>query len=76
MGRGTDIVMNTVSGCSISPSANDFVQINKAVNEKMVNQAIGWLNPKPNERIADWFSGLGNFTLPIAKLGAEVQAVE
>ena len=76
VGRGTDMVMNTVSGCSISPSANDFVQINKAVNEKMINQAIGWLNPKPNERIADWFSGLGNFTLPIAKLGAEVQAVE
>ncbi|MEC7528332.1 MAG: 23S rRNA (uracil(1939)-C(5))-methyltransferase RlmD, partial [Pseudomonadota bacterium] len=69
VGRGTDMVMNTVSGCSISPSANDFVQINKVVNEKMVNQAIGWLNPKPNERIADWFSGLGNFTLPIAKLG-------
>ena len=76
VGRGTDMVMNTVNGCSISPSANDFIQINKVVNEKMVNQAIGWLNPKPNERIADWFSGLGNFTLPIAKLGAEVQAVE
>ena len=76
VGRGTDMVMNTVNGCSISPSANDFIQINKVVNEKMVNQAIGWLNPKPNERIADWFSGLGNFTLPIAKLGAKVQAVE
>ena len=76
VGRGTDMVMNTVNACSISPSANDFIQINKVVNEKMVNQAIGWLNPKPNERIADWFSGLGNFTLPIAKLGAKVQAVE
>ena len=76
VGRGTDMVMNTVNGCSISPSANDFIQINKVVNEKMVNQAIGWLNPKPNERIADWLSGLGNFTLPIAKLGAKVQAVE
>ena len=76
VGRGTDMVMNTVNGCSISPSANDFIQINKVVNEKMVNQAIGWLNPKPSERIADWFSGLGNFTLPIAKLGAKVQAVE
>ena len=76
VGRGTDMVMNTVNGCSISPSANDFIQINRVVNEKMVNQAIGWLNPKPSERIADWFSGLGNFTLPIAKLGAKVQAVE
>nr|NKX69783.1 23S rRNA (uracil(1939)-C(5))-methyltransferase RlmD [Alteromonadaceae bacterium A_SAG7] len=32
VGRGTDMVMNTVSGCSISPSANDFIQINKVVN--------------------------------------------
>lgn len=76
VGRDNDMVMNTVNGCSISPSANDFIQINKVVNEKMINQAIAWLNPKPNERIADWFSGLGNFTLPIAKLGAKVQAVE
>jgi len=31
---------------------------------------------KPQERIADWFSGLGNFTFSIAKRGAFVQAVE
>ncbi|HAA99760.1 MAG TPA: 23S rRNA (uracil(1939)-C(5))-methyltransferase RlmD, partial [Alteromonas macleodii] len=36
VGRGIDMVMNTVNGCSISPSANDFIQINKVVNEKMV----------------------------------------
>lgn len=76
VGRGTDIIMGTINGCSISPSANDFIQINKVVNEKMINQAMDWLNPLPNERIADWFSGLGNFTLPIAKSGARVQAVE
>jgi len=76
VGRGTDMVINTINDCSISPSANDFIQINKVVNEKMIKQAIGWLNPQPNDRIADWFSGLGNFTLPIAKSGARVQAVE
>jgi len=76
LGEAQGLIMHTVDGCSISPSANDFIQINKVVNEKMVNQAIGWLNPKPNERIADWFSGLGNFTLPIAKKGALVQAIE
>ncbi len=42
----------------------------------MINQALVWLDPRPNERIADWFSGLGNFTLPIAKKGALVQAIE
>ena len=76
VGHGTDLVMSTINNCSISPSANDFIQINKVVNEKMINQAMDWLNPLPNERIADWFSGLGNFTLPIAKSGARVQAIE
>lgn len=76
VGKHTDIVMKTVNGCSISPSANDFIQINKVVNEKMINQAIDWLSPQPDERVADWFSGLGNFTLPIAKRGAKVQAIE
>ncbi|MBT3133717.1 23S rRNA (uracil(1939)-C(5))-methyltransferase RlmD [Alteromonas sp. ALT199] len=76
VGHGTDLVMSTINDCSISPSANDFIQINKVVNEKMINQAMNWLNPLPYELIADWFSGLGNFTLPIAKSGAIVQAVE
>lgn len=74
--HGSAMVMHTVEGCSISPSANDFIQINKVVNEKMINQALRWLDLRADERIADWFSGLGNFTLPIAKSGAQVQAVE
>jgi len=76
VGKAQGLIMHTVDGCSISPSANDFIQINKVVNEKMINQALVWLDPRPNERIADWFSGLGNFTLPIAKKGALVQAIE
>ena len=58
------------------PGPNDFVQVNPLVNQKMIHQALAWLSPQPHERIADWFCGLGNFTLPIAKSGAEVQAVE
>jgi len=34
------------------------------------------LDPRPGERIADLFCGLGNFSLPIAKLGATVVGVE
>ena len=33
-------------------------------------------DPRPGERIADLFCGLGNFSLPIARLGAEVVGVE
>jgi 23S rRNA (uracil1939-C5)-methyltransferase len=34
------------------------------------------LDPRPEERIADFFCGLGNFTLPIARSGAQVLGIE
>ena len=34
------------------------------------------LEPRPRERIADLFCGLGNFSLPIARLGADVIGFE
>ncbi len=55
---------------------NDFTQVNHAVNRVMVRRALRLLDPKPGERIADMFCGLGNFTLPIARSGAAVVGVE
>lgn len=54
----------------------DFTQVNHAVNRMLVRRAIGLLDPRPGERIADYFCGLGNFTLPIARSGAQVLGVE
>ncbi|WP_334027811.1 23S rRNA (uracil(1939)-C(5))-methyltransferase RlmD [Alteromonas sp. P256] len=70
------LTMSSFDEFTLSPAPNDFVQVNKSVNTQMIEQALSWLAPKPQERIADWFSGLGNFTLSIAKRGAIVQAVE
>lgn len=70
------LVINSYDGYTLSPAPNDFVQVNNQVNNKMIEQALAWLDPQPHERIADWFSGLGNFTLSLAKRGATVQAVE
>lgn len=54
----------------------DFVQVNEAVNQAMIEQALAWLAPRPGERILDLFCGLGNFALPIARMGAQVVGVE
>jgi 23S rRNA (uracil1939-C5)-methyltransferase len=54
----------------------DFVQVNAAVNEAMVAQALDWMNPQPDERVLDLFCGLGNFALPLARQVREVVAVE
>jgi len=54
----------------------DFTQVNHAVNRALVSRAVGLLDPQPGERIADLFCGLGNFSLPIARRGAEVVGFE
>jgi len=54
----------------------DFTQVNHAINAVLVNRAVGLLDPQPNERIADLFCGLGNFTLPIATRAREVVGIE
>jgi 23S rRNA (uracil1939-C5)-methyltransferase len=54
----------------------DFVQINSDVSQQMVRQALQWLAPQPDAKVLELFAGLGNFTLPLAALGAQVTAVE
>src|SRR3989338_6374497 len=54
----------------------EFTQVNSALNRVMVHRAIRLLDPQPGERIADFFCGLGNFTLPIARRGAQVLGIE
>jgi 23S rRNA (uracil1939-C5)-methyltransferase len=54
----------------------DFIQVNAELNRAMVGNALKHLAPQPGESILDLFSGLGNFTLPLARSGAEVTAVE
>ena len=54
----------------------DFTQVNTAINRALVSRAMRLLQPQAGEHIADLFCGLGNFTLPIARSGAEVIGIE
>lgn len=54
----------------------EFTQVNSEMNRLMVSRAMRMLDPHANERIADFFCGLGNFTLPIARSGAQVLGIE
>jgi 23S rRNA (uracil1939-C5)-methyltransferase len=54
----------------------DFTQVNHQMNRVLIRRALELLALQPGERVADLFCGLGNFTLPIARQGAEVIGME
>lgn len=54
----------------------DFIQINAALNERMVEHAIQLLQPSADESVLDLFCGLGNFSLPLARRSRHVVGVE
>lgn len=54
----------------------DFTQVNPHINRVLVSRALRLLEVGKDERVIDWFCGLGNFTLPIATQAREVLGVE
>lgn len=63
-------------GVRIGFLPTDFTQVNHAINASLVRRAMGLLDPEPGELIYDLFCGLGNFSLPMARLGARVVGYE
>jgi 23S rRNA (uracil1939-C5)-methyltransferase len=54
----------------------DFTQVNAAINRVLVSRALGLLQVQRDERVIDWFCGLGNFSLPLATQAARVLGIE
>jgi 23S rRNA (uracil1939-C5)-methyltransferase len=63
-------------GVRVPFGPSEFTQVNPYINRALVTRAMRLLAPRPGERIADLFCGIGNFSLPMAALGAEVLGVE
>ncbi len=64
------------TGNKIDFLPTDFIQVNQAVNQAMVKQAVEWLAITKTDRILDLFCGLGNFSLALAQQAQSVVGVE
>ncbi len=63
-------------GVTMPFKPTDFTQVNPFINQVLVSQALSLLQARRDERVIDWFCGLGNFTLPIAAQAGEVLGIE
>lgn len=54
----------------------DFTQVNHRINEILVRLAVRLLEPEAGERLVDFFCGLGNFSLALARRGGSVLGIE
>ncbi|GER17366.1 23S rRNA (uracil(1939)-C(5))-methyltransferase RlmD [Variovorax boronicumulans] len=63
-------------GVTMPFKPTDFTQVNPHINRALVGKALRLLDVQPEERVIDWFCGLGNFTLPLASQAREVLGIE
>jgi len=56
--------------------SSDFTQVNPDINSQMIDRALEYLDLNENDNVLDLFCGLGNFTLPMARIAAHVTGVE
>ena len=77
-GAGTGVLAYQLPefGITMPFRPTDFTQVNPHINRVLVGRALGLLRVGPQERVIDWFCGLGNFTLPLATQAKSVLGVE
>lgn len=63
-------------GITMPFKPTDFTQVNQHINAVLVGRALRLLGAQLDDRVIDWFCGLGNFTLPIATQAREVLGIE
>lgn len=56
--------------------ARDFTQVNPAINDVLAARCVEWLSLDRNDNVADFFCGLGNFSLALAQRAGSVQGFE
>jgi 23S rRNA (uracil1939-C5)-methyltransferase len=65
-----------IDGIHFHVSAGSFLQTNHEINKLLIKHVLQVLAPSHKDTIADLFCGMGNFTLPVAKMAGSVLGIE
>jgi 23S rRNA (uracil1939-C5)-methyltransferase len=65
-----------INNINLTFGSGNFLQVNAQINQQMIDRAIQWLALEADDQVLDLFSGLGNFSLPMAKHVCKVTALE
>lgn len=57
-------------------SLGAFTQINLTQNERLVNEVLHLAEVSKTDRVLDLYSGIGNYSIPLARVAQEVLGVE
>lgn len=60
----------------LTHAPTDFVQANAPINEKLVDAVIDYLDVQRHDVVLDLYSGIGNFSLPLARYAGSVIGIE
>ncbi|MBN2054071.1 class I SAM-dependent RNA methyltransferase [bacterium] len=73
---GGTILRYTIDGLRFTAPIDGFMQVNQAMLAALQRTVLEYLSPHPDECILDLYAGSGFFSLPAARSGAGITAVE
>lgn len=73
---GQDALIHRIDGRTLRVSDRSFFQVNAQTNRLLIETVRSWVAPESSDAILELYSGVGNFTLPLAERARQVTAME
>lgn len=70
------VVIHPQADLPLTLRAGSFTQVSPAANQLLVSTVLGYTGASAGTRVLDLYAGVGNFSIPCARRGAHVEAVE
>jgi 23S rRNA (uracil1939-C5)-methyltransferase len=73
---GLDFLFHQLGTFSFRAGDRTFVQIHWELNHLLVDLLLKWMSPLAGKKVLELYSGMGNFSLPLAQEGATVTGLD